>query len=278
MVKNNQIHLLDELDLTSSAAYRAGRIASELQRNMDRLSDRLAQEHDFLNSASPVEYISDESREMTDEVYSRIRCAAYYLYKIACEMPDNGSVFGSVASDECQHSRAVVEDQVQAYLEPDAIYVRTPMLWSRQNKVVRSGAFQKIGPERCTMYQDSVRHAIMLAPNFGEYDFTRYREKMLHYLFVFNGSLRDGRRFIDNDNHETKHVTDGIVSFLPGGDAPLCCRFFYDAILENRIPEGSYITVLPQTAQILSPRKIVKFWMENGQKRIPDVARDIGRE
>ena len=278
MVNQEREILIDELDLTFSAVRRAGGIALELQRNMDRLSDRLAQEHDFLNSAPEVEYISDGLREMTDEVYSRIRYAANYLYRIACETPDNGSYFESVASDKCQHNRTVIEDQVQAFLEPDAIYVRTPMLWSVQNKVVRSGAFQKIGPERCTMYQDSVRHAIMLASNYHEYDFARYRDKMIYYLFAYNGNVHDGRRYIDNDNHETKHVTDGIVSFLPGGDAPLCCRFFYDAILENRIPEGSYITVLPQTAQILSPRKIVNFWMENGQKRIPDVAPSIGGE
>ena len=65
---------------------------------------------------------------------------------------------------------------------------------------------------------------------------------------------------IDNDNHETKHVTDGISGFLPGGDSPLSCNFFMSAASSHEIPEGTYITVTPADNGAKRAVDIIDFW------------------
>ena len=67
---------------------------------------------------------------------------------------------------------------------------------------------------------------------------------------------------IDNDNHETKHVTDAIARLLPAGDTPLNCNFYSSAMVTDQIPEGTYITVTAMEKGMMEDKEIVRFWKE----------------
>ena len=154
-------------------------------------------------------------------------------------------------------------DTVDAILTENALYVKTPMLWGRNNRRVRGENGRTIGPERAKIYNDSVNFAIRTAPNFDEFDFSKFKHKIIHYLYVYQDFPANKLYLIDNDNHETKYTTDAITNLFPSGDTPLCCDFYSSAIISNAIPEGTYITVTEFSTGILQNEAIVNAWKEH---------------
>lgn len=153
---------------------------------------------------------------LSDEVFSALRSACNQLNSISTA-PPAVEIRSNPEEEKTRYYRSVVlpQDQVVSHLTEKAIYVRTPMLWSRNNRRIRGGKGRTIGPEKCTVYRDSVYYSIVLDPDFQSYDFSKYKRKIIHYLYIYRDLPNNKMYLIDNDNHETKHVTDAIVRLLP---------------------------------------------------------------
>lgn len=198
---------------------------------------------------------------LSDEVFSALRSACNQLNSISTA-PPAVEIRSNPEEEKTRYYRSVVlpQDQVVSHLTEKAIYVRTPMLWSRNNRRIRGGKGRTIGPEKCTVYRDSVYYSIVLDPNFQSYDFSKYKRKIIHYLYIYRDLPNNKMYLIDNDNHETKHVTDAIVRLLPAGDTPMNCNFYYSAMVTDLIPEGTYVTVTTMENGMMEDDEIVSFW------------------
>ena len=198
---------------------------------------------------------------LSDEVFSALRSACNQLNSISTA-PPAVEIRSNPEEEKTRYYRSVVlpQDQVVSHLTEKAIYVRTPMLWSRNNRRIRGGKGRTIGPEKCTVYRDSVYYSIVLDPDFQSYDFSRYKRKIIHYLYIYRDLPNNKMYLIDNDNHETKHVTDAIVRLLPAGDTPMNCNFYYSAMVTDLIPEGTYVTVTTMENGMMEDDEIVSFW------------------
>ena len=198
---------------------------------------------------------------LSDEVFSALRSACNQLNSISTA-PPAVEIRSNPEDEKTRYYRSVVlpQDQVVSHLTEKAIYVRTPMLWSRNNRRIRGGKGRTIGPEKCTVYRDSVYYSIVLDPNFQSYDFSKYKRKIIHYLYIYRDLPNNKMYLIDNDNHETKHVTDAIVRLLPAGDTPMNCNFYYSAMVTDLIPEGTYVTVTTMENGMMEDDEIVSFW------------------
>ena len=198
---------------------------------------------------------------LSDEVFSALRSACNQLNSISTA-PPAVEIRSNPEEEKTRYYRSVVlpQDQVVSHLTEKAIYVRTPMLWSRNNRRIRGGKGRTIGPEKCTVYRDSVYYSIVLDPDFQSYDFSKYKRKIIHYLYIYRDLPNNKMYLIDNDNHETKHVTDAIVRLLPAGDTPMNCNFYYSAMVTDLIPEGTYVTVTTMENGMMEDDEIVSFW------------------
>lgn len=198
---------------------------------------------------------------LSDEVFSALRSACNQLNSISTA-PPAVEIRSNPEEEKTHYYRSVVlpQDQVVSHLTEKAIYVRTPMLWSRNNRRIRGGKGRTIGPEKCTVYRDSVYYSIVLDPDFQSYDFSKYKRKIIHYLYIYRDLPNNKMYLIDNDNHETKHVTDAIVRLLPAGDTPMNCNFYYSAMVTDLIPEGTYVTVTTMENGMMEDDEIVSFW------------------
>lgn len=198
---------------------------------------------------------------LSDEVFSALRSACNQLNSISTA-PPAVEIRSNPEEEKTRYYRSVVlpQDQVVSHLTEKAIYVRTPMLWSRNNRRIIGGKGRTIGPEKCTVYRDSVYYSIVLDPDFQGYDFSKYKRKIVHYLYIYRDLPKNKMYLIDNDNHETKHVTDAIVRLLPAGDTPMNCNFYYSAMVTDLIPEGTYVTVTTMENGMMEDDEIVSFW------------------
>lgn len=143
-------------------------------------------------------------------------------------------------------------DMIIAQIEPGAMYIRVPLLVSRNHEKSESPLARK----GIQAYADAVNRAIEQAAGYKDLDRDRLRTKTIFYLFVLNGKAR----MIDNDNYDTTAITNSIAGHLYGGDSPLTCRMVYDSVLSAELPAGTYISVLPASEPLPDKADIVARW------------------
>ena len=213
-------------------------IAARLQRSLRPLLDVAAGEIDptVLSSAG-------------------LRRAAIELYRLSDELIPSEMSEGDLLS----YYRDVLLplEGVSVYLEPGAIFVRTPMLAGRQSK-------QEIQSPRDKdiMFADSIHYAILAAERYMEYDFTGFKDKLISFLFVYSEQAYDRGQIFDTDNHEIKFVIDRLSGFLPGGDSPLCTSILMSTTITDAVEPGTYITVTPAVCGPLPTGEVIGFWKE----------------
>ncbi len=245
----------DNLTIVRATLSSAAQLARNMICDLIKLDAQCAELHNQLFSSISIDGIASNCAAAIEDVYATIRRAGNALYAISSVPPSQGLLSDPTAEETSHYQLLLPLDQIQAYLEPHAIYVHTPMLCSMHNKKLRRG--QPV--EHCVMYRDAVQRAIMLAPGYADYNFSRYREKIVHYLFIYASTHE---QHIDNDNHLTKHVTDRITHLFPGGDSALSCNFYYSARIDKTIPSGTYITITPKQYGIQSEENIVLYWQD----------------
>ena len=253
---------------TVSAVDKAMKIADSLKYRLGIFNSDLEIEQEMLRKCQGGEVFTCTG-SLSDEVFSALRYACSELNALSSN-PPAVELRADPEAEKKRYYRKVVlpQDEIVSHLESQAIFVRTPMLWSRNNRRVRGNKGRTIGPEKCTIYRESVYYSIILDPDFQTYDFSRYKKKIIHYLYIYRDLPANKMYLIDNDNHETKHVTDAIVRFLPAGDTPLNCNFYSSAMLTDLIPEGTYITVTPMESRMLPDNEIVDFWRSRAEEQV----------
>lgn len=145
---------------------------------------------------------------------------------------------------------------VDAFLTPEGIFVKTPMLCKRVPFFFNVGR-RTICRDHLELFASSVRFAIQNADGFLSYPFADFDKKTVHFLFVYGS---DSSSIIDNDNHDTKSVSDAITWFLPGGDAAVNCVFLCSTVIDSRLPEGAYVTATKGRNTQLPEEYIIKKW------------------
>ena len=248
------------LDSTASVLEKAEKVAQELQLDIENLRANIAAENGILSEFEEESVIKSGAQSISDDAYFALRAAMNRLYQIT-RFPEQYADLHSVEKANERHYKEVVApaDGVEVYLDEKGIFVRTPMLASRNAVENGRPCKGKMSAPHIKCYYDSVFYAIKTAPNFSEYPFSSFQKKLVTCLFVFDNPSLSGNKFIDNDNHETKDVVDAITYFLPGGDAATSCNFFYSAAATDAILEGSYF-VVTRPGEALKSEEIIAFW------------------
>ncbi len=236
-----------------AAAASKAEMAVDVEREMVDVDDEIDEEIVYTRAA-PI----------SDDLFSSMRNAVMSLSDLATVPPVFEEINMTDGESFLQKENEKLSEEmkkfVEVFLEDDAIYVRTPMLWTRNGRTIRGANGRAIGPERATIFRGEVLEAIQNHPQFSSYDFTKFADKIIHFLYVYEDLSANRFLIADNDNHETKYIQDVITMFLPNGDMPLTCSIFSSAIRSKTIPEGTYITVTSRQNGVKSDGEIVSFW------------------
>lgn len=266
MTNDYQILSVNDADAvrasTASAIKKGQEYAAKLLARINTLKHDFDLESDMIKREKEADIMTN-IQSVSDNVFAALRNAANNLYGVSA-FPPSVSAMNSPEKEEARHYEEIIipSDQVLAFLEPNAIFVKTPMLWSRNNRKVRGSGGRTIGPDHTAFYRDAVQYSIKNSPNYLAYNFSVFKEKIIHYLYVYHDLPNNKIYLVDNDNHESKSVTDAIAHFLPCGDEPLSCDFYFTAAVTKSIPEGTYVTVTPKGLGMKSTKEIFSFWSE----------------
>lgn len=217
-----------------------------------------------LTNSGNAPFVNSRTPRIEAELISCLRVNAARLYNASAhairytpEADWTGERFGK----ELLEGRLV-----EAHLESDGIYIRLPMLGSRNARLTN----QRIQQADRNIFRNEIVYAIEHDDRFQSYDFSRFDHKIIQFLYVYNLDPRShSHRIIDNDNHETKAIQDAVALFLPGGDCGLTCANFSASTLSNEIPEGTYITVAAAKNGVKPSDEIIKRWVELLAKTVP---------
>ena len=133
------------------------KLSIEIERNMLALAQREEQE-----------MCGSHTLQLVEKLYDNIKNTTLRLYAMCLFKPDV-----DLLSDQKNKfynrclSTASPDFGVHVRLEPSAIYVKLPLLWSRRNKShkdMKSTAF-----ERVTFFRDEINSSIKTAEGFDEY-------------------------------------------------------------------------------------------------------------
>lgn len=152
------------------------------------------------------------------------------------------------------------EDDTICLLEDEAIYIKIPLLWSRQINAYMPKERRQDFEKSNQLFAESIHYSIEKSQNFLSYDFKKFDRKVFVFLFVY--SIKHAKQFKipDNDNHDTKNVQDAIAMFLPGGDSAFSTSTLLTAEATNEIPEGTYVTVFPSIPSENFVKSIIEKW------------------
>ena len=115
----------------------------------------------------------------------------------------------------------------------DSLYVKLP--WLPLKKHYRNA-----------MYQDELRYELdLLGKSKG---IPKLSQKMIHFVSVYKTDT-SLLKIPDNDNYDTKRIIDILTDYVGGGDGGAVCSIHIETILNDEIPEGTYIIVSPETTE-----------------------------
>lgn len=254
-------------DYTESTVQKASKALESLSRGIKKATALSEIDREVLRNMPGVDsdYCNSKAESIAEELYDCIRKNTMYLYQVAQIPPEN---IGCPDLDIGMYATQSIENRVNVKLHKEAIYVRLPMLWARNQRYGRGQYGQITGREKIIFFRDDIAACIKRADEFETFDFEKFSSKIVHYLYVYSDHPAQKRFVVDNDNHETKYVQDAITMFLPYGDSPFWCSTYSSAILSNRIPEGTYITVTPYQTGILTDERVVAWWEKHLSRRM----------
>ena len=175
------------------------------------------------------------------------------------------SIFSSESEEiESNFAKNILPiDDVEVHLTSEAVYVRMPMLWNKQELSYRSRA-QMIRDflVRDMVYSKSLEQAIWQNKDFESYDFKKFHDKLFFYLFNYNKKNNKTLFIPDTDNHDFKAVQDAISIFFGSSDDALNTEIFMKSTNNLNQKEATYITVSSSASPIISAETVFEFWSE----------------
>ena len=119
---------------TSAAICRARKIADNLSLRMKTFESDLEIEQNIIRSSGSPEVFT-RAVSLSDEVFSSLRNACNEL-NAASNAPPAVEIRTDPETEKKRYYRTVVlpQDQVVSFLTQDAIFVRTPMLWTTPSR------------------------------------------------------------------------------------------------------------------------------------------------
>ena len=236
-------------------------------RNLRDCESKCREEIEFFNRIDPEHELDIDELKGFREAYTILRIMVEKQYSYVARVPDISSFQIESELDSDDLEEILRSNSIEVGLEDSGIFIRLPMLWSR-NKAenVSLDKFYKVSL-RSKIFRESVQTAIKTAPNFEQYPFEKYLYKTINYCFVYPRKGMSELYISDTDNHETKSITDAICHYLPKKDSGLYTDFSYKTIATDAIPEGTYITVLPQADMRMAQEQLLEYWQNRGCRK-----------
>lgn len=142
------------------------------------------------------------------------------------------------AACNAENQESKVFDSVAVKVLKRCVFVKMPLLWSRYS-------YAKLG-NKSLPSTDSLSwfdRELNAAFNAVADTLPVLQERHITYLHVVPLTERQP---VDNDNYDTKHITDIIAGHLGSSDVCFSTSFSYMSIREGALPSGTYIVVTPE--------------------------------
>lgn len=241
--------------------------ARKLQTRLINLSCDLDAEQQFCRSEGYENPVTNVIEIAEDASYA-IRFYIEKLYALVRNAPSCETRPDPQSCEQSYYNRVILRQTIiRVCLEPDAIYIRMPMLRNIQNRLARGEKSRVIESSQSKMYREPLHYAVAGCENFRSYDFDSFAWKTIQFLYIYRGLPANKIYICDNDNHETKPIIDAIAHFLPLGDHPLSCEIHASAMLSDEVEEGTYITVTRLSEGMKTAKEVLEYWKEI-QKRV----------
>ena len=124
------------------------------------------------------------------------------------------------------------QGKVVAKIYDGMLFLKMPLLLIR-SRIYKSG----YGRTECRYYNTDIKMALHEIKN----DFKMSSEYAYQYIHVTDTS--GAKQMADNDNYDTKYITDTVAHTLRTGDDCETVSFYFDTRFSDEIEEGTYLIV-----------------------------------
>lgn len=176
--------------------------------------------------------------ESIQKRFNQLKTNLFYMYwtlaryDLADGMPDADAPTVS----EFWEKHCKVFD-VRVAVKGQLLLVKLPPLWGRYTAMLSNGG--RAYPTDSLKWMDwELRSALAEIQE----QIPLYLKKNICYIHVLPEGVSC---FVDNDNYDTKHITDIITSYLLGTDNAMICSFSFYSMRAGELPESTYVVVSP---------------------------------
>ena len=265
-----KFYAYDAKSIIKTVQYIIGKVRPELKKidreleKIDDLSRGKEAKIDAILSHDGGAICDDESIwELSDKLISRLRWFLNFVNSYSCLPPQREFFSGNEAENDLFQRVILPVDHIETHLENGAVFVRLPMLGSLHTATDYKNNSSRISGKYLRIYHKSVVKSIELHPDFPSYDFGQFRNKTVHFIFVYHPKTSSQYQLIDNDNHDIKAVVDAITYFTGTGDGAMVCNLFLESAISSLLPEGTYVTMTGMENGVLPKEEILHFWEDH---------------
>lgn len=176
--------------------------------------------------------------ESIQKRFKQLKTNLFYIYwnfaryDLADGMPDADAPTVSEFWEE--HCKVF---DVKAAVNGQLLLVKLPLLWSRYTTILGNGK-RAYATDSLKWMDWELRSALAKIRE----QIPLYLKKNICYIHV----IPEGEFCpVDNDNYDTKHITDIITRDLIGTDNAMICSFSFYGMRAGELPEGTYVAVSP---------------------------------
>ena len=227
-----------------------------LQNSIDKFSkvrsyateiSRLCDEISLIKSDLPEMSLGEETavserilsaENLLEDLIAGVRANVFHMYWVLTEPEDfseSQSSLPELTSDFFEKTKAIFD--VKAVVDDGCLFIKIPLLWSRYLYHTKSKHYTK-SSDYLSWFDRELNQALSKIDD----DIPHMEGKHFSYVFV----IPDGKMtFADNDNYDTKHITDVISQHIGTTDSGLTTSFSSMSIREGALTVGTYIAVTP---------------------------------
>lgn len=210
------------------------RIVDDCDKILDWLASQPETIPEILQGQLGPDLYSQGYIESVQKRFDRAKTELFYIYWKYCECAYRHDVPNEIAGT-ADDPRAVFKVDVR--ISGQLLLVKLPLLWSRYSAILHTKK-KCFAADNLSWMDWELRAALGKVRD----KIPLYLCKNICYVHVVPEELR---MFVDNDNYDTKHITDTIVASLLGSDNGLVCSFSCYGMSEGEISAGSYVVVSP---------------------------------
>lgn len=229
----------------------------ETEAAVRKTSGFLSELHREIQEEKKVAELLGEDFCSPEKLTGKCRRISFELNKCWAKVIGSADRFGDYLPAEAGPEDAVGTQFSRVFSDSNMLFARTGMLPGRLSYERRTAPGIQMNSYNRMLGDDLTEPVRNFALKHRQF-MSEFTEVSVDFLFIYG--TEDLHGHLDSDAHDIKKTLDNICRFFPHGDSSEYCSVTMRTAVSHKIPEGTYITAIPDLESKISRGAVIETW------------------